>query len=88
MANETTGFVVLANDDAGAIYAVGATREAARADYQDATGEEFGTHSEYLQVATQRLIDAVTKNGGGPRDVRWGVVDGVADLCADAADDE
>ncbi len=66
-----------------AVYAVAATRGRCIGAYESDTGTEFGTGSEQLVPATARLVRAVRKHGGAPRDVRWGIFGGMADLADD-----
>jgi hypothetical protein len=82
MTTQTTGFAVVA-DDKMAIYAVGQTEAAARADYERQSATHWGEGSERTVPATARLIAHVEKHGGAPSSVRWTLIGGVADL-ADA----
>lgn len=51
------------------------------ADHPTATGEGAWVPAPYdVLTATDRLVAHVREHGGAPGDVRWDVVDGVADL--------
>jgi len=77
---ESMPYYIATDADGLAIYGIGRSEDAARADAE--TGESDATY--YVYRATERLYRAVAEGGGAPQDVRWSLVGGIAaDYCAE-----